>query len=68
MRYQLVHKMVGPYHVLTCPDLPGFHVHGETVEAVNARVLPVLAAVLAARAELRGEAARITPVSAVELA
>jgi len=52
VNYRFEHRTVGPHHVITSPDLPGFHVYGETRKAAEDRIGPVLEMYLAARADL----------------
>lgn len=49
MSYRFEHKIVAGHHVITSPDVKGFHVSAPTRAEAEARVAPVLAAVLEAR-------------------
>jgi hypothetical protein len=52
VKYRFEHRTVGPHHVITSPDLPGFHVYGENRKAAEDRIGPVLEMYLAAKADL----------------
>lgn len=61
MDYRFEHRIVAGYHVITSPDLKGFHVSAKTRAEAEARVAPVLAMFLDARRALSAMAPREEP-------
>lgn len=41
---EIIHKMVGEYHVFTSPDIPGLYVADKDKDVAESRIEPTIAA------------------------